>query len=189
MTHTHTHTLMQCASNVSRLFSRSTCTNRHTTSFCRYCIDTIFSLFQSRNNVVQVRGCVIICWSNENLKAKSEILIQFFWQTDTDSKRYCHFEIEIGDNSLFFPVLTLAQIRSGSIELCAYMVKAEASNGNSRNETSVCHFTYCLNALTHTRHQFLVRLLLVNKIIITEKAVHFQQLTCVTPIAIVGPLN
>lgn len=36
------------------------------------------SLFQSRNNVVQVRGCVIICWSNENLKAKSEILIQFF---------------------------------------------------------------------------------------------------------------
>lgn len=38
----HTHTLMQCASNVSRLFSRSTCTNRHTTSFCRYCIDTQF---------------------------------------------------------------------------------------------------------------------------------------------------
>lgn len=101
---------------------------------------------------MQVRGCVIICWSNENLKAKSEILIQFFFGKQTLTANVIVISKSKSETiRFFFPVLTLAQIRSESIELCAYMVKAEASNGNSRNETSVCHFTYCLNGLVLTR--------------------------------------
>lgn len=83
---------------------------------------------------------VCICWSNENLKAKSEFLASKHWQ-----QHYCRSKIEIGDNSLFFPSsYSLIDSMNQLNCVCVWQwseKKTEASNGNGRSKMSICHFT------------------------------------------------